>query len=153
MKTENTAHNSGDIFRVRLYDANKKYISSAGWTSNTWYYLSHYTSFGNVDEYNFTVNHDCYIRVVFYYNATASLYEINTSYNLIPENKLLNSSDIRDKLVWTRYALGGTDIYQKTNLWFDSDYWDTTTLGSEVTDLEIPDKSNNGNVGIANVSL
>ena len=153
LKTENTAHNSGDIFRVRLYDANKKYISSTGWTSNTWYYLSHYTSFGNVDEYNFTVNHDCYIRVVFYYSVTASLYEINTSYNIIPENKLLNSSDIRDKLVWTRYALGGADMYQKTNLWFDANYWDTTPLSSEVTDLEIPDKSNNGNTGIANVSL
>ena len=152
-RAENVNNNSGDIFRVRLYDANRKYISNAAWNSNTWYYFSHYTNFGNVDDYSFTVNHDCYVRFVFFYTASASLYEIKTAYNMVPESKLLNSSDIRDKLTWVRYAPGGADLYQKTQLWFDSDYWDTTPLNGGVENLEVPDLSGHGKKGIANVSM
>ena len=149
---ENVNHNSGDIFRLRLYNANKKYLESTGWTTNAWYYFSDYHSHGNYGDETFTVNYDCYVRFVFYYNVNASLYEVNTGYNKIPESKLLNSSDIRFLNTWSRYSYDNVDLWHNSYFWFDPSYWNFTPLNGEVENLSIEDKSGNHYNGVANVS-
>ena len=145
LKGKNAKVSQSDVFRVRLYDANEKYLASLGWNTNTYNYLGMYYSLGNLSEVYITPLRDVYIRVLYLYElAETSLNEIGSTYSNLLSDRLFTGGQLRNRILWNRYLSEDLqDFGAHSYFLYDKDVWDMTKLNNEVTNMNVPDNSGN----------
>ena len=146
-----------DLFRIRLYDVDKKYLGNVNSTHTyVWNYFNDYFNLVNVSDISFTPTRDCYIIIQFLYeveNESILRVESDRSDGLL-KNKLLTALQLRNTIIWNRYlSSDNQDFYYQSYFGFDNNYWDFTPLNNELSNIDISDESNNNHNGVANMTI
>ena len=143
-----------DTFRIRLYDTNKVFVADVTNNNNTYNYLGNNYYLNNVQEAIITPLKNCYIRILYFYNVSeTSLVEVEKNYQNLSRDRVFNSLTLRNPVLWNRYLSNNKeDLYYGTYFDYSSSLWDFSVLNNEIRNVEVPDKSGNGYIAVANVS-
>ncbi len=144
LQGKNVVKSSTDIFRVKLYDINRNYLTNLGDNTNTYNYMGNYYSLTNNAEVYFTPIRDVYIRVVYLYEVEeTTLKEIESTYANLVETRIFTEYQLRNRLLWNRYVSDSHGFYYRSHFNYDNAAWDFTTLNNEATNVTVSDRSGN----------
>ena len=136
-----------NVYTAYLYNSEKTYVSQIN-STNVEAYIEKILNPSYNAQFRFRVYQDCYIRIAITRADqinTMTMKEVNLLSTSIDENKLLSSSDLKERLTWV-YSIGSVTSINSSKLDYSASYWDFTPLNSKLNNVSVEDLSGNNYV-------